>query len=356
MIPVLAGLFQAFPDALESVWEFFYAGKLFMLFLLGLSVLALSVILFKALDLRRDLILPQEAVDAVDAAPHQLTPTEARALAARLRSSKSTLGRLGALALTDGHADRDEAARAVEARAREEVVELESGVALLEVVITIAPLLGLLGTVSGLVGVFSNLGDTADHAAIASGIAEALNTTIAGLAIAVPTVIAHSYFMKKIERIGVRLEILLGSLVTAAHRGRTGSGSDTTAATSVVAQQETGAEDELHGADVPAGFEEVGAEALPDPRLHQQQASEPPPQPAPTPQPVPRLLSGHPPGQLDPGPEGGQAATPLPPAPRPAPAPEAGPAGYPDTGDGDPAATDEPGQTWQPRPQPRLDR
>ena len=80
---------------------------------------------------------------------------------------------------------------------------------MLEVVITIAPLLGLLGTVSGLVSVFSNLGESAEHSAIAIGIAEALNTTIAGLAIAVPTVVAHSFFMKKIEKMGVRMEILL---------------------------------------------------------------------------------------------------------------------------------------------------
>ena len=215
---LIAGIFQAVPDAFESVWNFFYAGKLFMLFLVALSLLSISVIIYKARDLRRRLVLPEDVVSAIGSAPSALSPEEAGALATRLRASRSVLGRLGLLALSGDHADKEDASRAVEARAREEVVELESGVAMLEVVITIAPLLGLLGTVSGLVNVFSNLGDTADHSAIAFGIAEALNTTIAGLAIAVPTVVAHSYFMKKIEKMGVRMEILIGGLLASVYR------------------------------------------------------------------------------------------------------------------------------------------
>jgi len=215
---LLAGIFQAVPDAFESVWNFFYAGKLFMGFLVALSILSITVIIFKALDLRRRLVLPEGAVDAIERAPAAIGQAEAEAISGRLSANDSALGRLGLLALSGEHVDKEDASRSVEATAREEIVELESGVALLEVVITIAPLLGLLGTVSGLVNVFSNLGDTADHAAIAVGIAEALNTTIAGLAIAVPTVIAHSYFMKKIERMGVRMEILLGRFLSQIYR------------------------------------------------------------------------------------------------------------------------------------------
>ena len=211
---------KRFPDAFESVWNFFYAGKLFMVFLLALSLLSIAVIIYKVLDLRRHLVLPEDAVRAIESIPASLGVREAGALAGELRSSRSVVGRLGLVALAGDHADKEDASRAVEARAREEVVELESGIALLEVVITIAPLLGLLGTVSGLVNVFSNLGDSADHSAIAIGIAEALNTTIAGLAIAVPTVVAHSFFMKKIERMGVRLEILLSQLLAAVFRKR----------------------------------------------------------------------------------------------------------------------------------------
>jgi biopolymer transport protein ExbB len=60
--------------------------------------------------------------------------------------------------------------------------------------------------------IFQGLGETTNHLAIARGIAEALNTTIAGLAIAVPCVIAHSYFTRRIEMLTARLESLLADL------------------------------------------------------------------------------------------------------------------------------------------------
>ena len=94
---------------------------------------------------------------------------------------------------------RSEITHAVESAAREETLHLHAGIAVLDTVITIAPLLGLLGTASGLVLIFQGLGDNSDHLAIARGIAEALTTTIFGLAIAVPCVIAHGYFVRRIE-------------------------------------------------------------------------------------------------------------------------------------------------------------
>mgnify|MGYP001798442082 CR=1 FL=1 len=111
---------------------------------------------------------------------------------------------------------RESASEAAEATAREQMVRLENGMGVLEVVITIAPLLGLLGTVSGLVGVFATLGAATgdpDPTLIAAGIAVALNTTIAGLVVAVITVILHSYFTRRLERVAARLEVIAGHLV-----------------------------------------------------------------------------------------------------------------------------------------------
>jgi biopolymer transport protein ExbB len=101
---------------------------------------------------------------------------------------------------------------AVESAAREETARLHAGVGVLDTVITISPLLGLLGTASGLVTIFEGLGEEANYLTIARGIAEAMTTTIFGLAIAVPGVIAHGYFTRRIEVITVRLESLLAGL------------------------------------------------------------------------------------------------------------------------------------------------
>jgi biopolymer transport protein ExbB len=93
---------------------------------------------------------------------------------------------------------------------------MESGMAMLEMTTGVAPLLGLLGTLSGLVGVFANLGGGAgggDPVAVARGIAEALNTTIVGLAVAAPSLIAHNYFQRKIETMAVGMEGLVADLL-----------------------------------------------------------------------------------------------------------------------------------------------
>ena len=94
---------------------------------------------------------------------------------------------------------------------------------MLEIITGIAPLLGLIGAVSGLVHVFSHLGlstGSADTKAIALGIAEALNATVFGLSIAVPTLIAFSYFSKKVEVMSVEMETLAVELISKCYYGR----------------------------------------------------------------------------------------------------------------------------------------
>jgi len=93
---------------------------------------------------------------------------------------------------------------AAEAESKAYIIHWETGLNVLEMIITIAPLLGILGTASGLFEIFISIGQsdsTGDDAytEIASGISTALITTIAGLAVAVPMVVLHSAFVRKIE-------------------------------------------------------------------------------------------------------------------------------------------------------------
>jgi biopolymer transport protein ExbB len=120
-------------------------------------------------------------------------------------------------------APRNETVEMVETKARHEVVNLEKGLIVLEIITGIAPLLGLIGAVSGLVHVFSALGlssGTSNTQAIAAGIAEALNATVFGLSIAVPTLIAFSYFSKKVEVMSVEIETLVVELISKCYYGR----------------------------------------------------------------------------------------------------------------------------------------
>lgn len=200
----------------DNGWQFFADGGLFMVLLAITSVVAVAVIGFKFLTLTRGRIVPRALEGKIARIGERSAGNDSMAgVSVAAREGRSTLARLCAVALLRREGGIEAASEAVQSNAREEILRMQVGIAMLEVVITIAPLLGLLGTASGLVVVFGGLGETADHVAIARGIGRALNTTIVGLAIALPCVIAHSYFSRRIERLSARMEVLMGRLLVA---------------------------------------------------------------------------------------------------------------------------------------------
>ncbi len=134
------------------------------------------------------------------------------------------------MALQHLRGPRSENVEAVQTRARHEMVRLERGLIILEVIVGIAPLLGLIGAVSGLVHVFSHLGlssGASDTRQIALGIAEALNATVFGLSIAVPTLIGFTYFSRKVEVMSIEMETLVVELINKLYFGRSSHGFET---------------------------------------------------------------------------------------------------------------------------------
>jgi biopolymer transport protein ExbB len=200
-------------EALQGAFNFFADGGPFMVLLLLLSISAGTVILLRGFALRERLIMPPELEEAVLG----LQPGDSlQRVSSLARQSNSPLGRIITVCLQHLNWPRQENVEAVQVRARHEVVRMESGMAMLEMTTGVAPLLGLLGTLSGLVGVFANLGGGAgggDPIAVARGISEALNTTIVGLAVAAPSLIAHNYFQRKIETMAVGMEGLVADLL-----------------------------------------------------------------------------------------------------------------------------------------------
>ena len=210
------------PSAIAKVYYFLSSGGFFMLFIGSCSLIALSVVIHRLIFLQRKNVVPEELETELLELDRRFAENKTSQLGRLLAEGDSMLARVSRIVIGGDHQEREEASSAAEAGAREELVKLQAGVAILEVVITIAPLLGLLGTVSGLVRVFGALGgsggELTDPAQVARGIAEALNTTIAGLAVAVPTVVAHSYITKKIERFAVRIEVLMNMALAVCHR------------------------------------------------------------------------------------------------------------------------------------------
>ncbi|MDP3851165.1 MAG: MotA/TolQ/ExbB proton channel family protein [Luteolibacter sp.] len=215
--PILLATFSA-ADALATSWEFLIKGGLFMIPLGLTSIVGMMAILYKFLSLSRRRVIPDELAGKVIQFQELAAADRLQPVLKEFEQGESTLARLAAVALRHRGKPQRDIILAVEASAREECSRLHAGIGVLDIVITIAPLLGLLGTASGLVAIFQGLSDAADHLAIARGIAIALNTTIFGLAIAVPCVVAHGYFTRRIEVLTARLESLLADLAHVCQR------------------------------------------------------------------------------------------------------------------------------------------
>jgi len=202
-------------EAFDTTWNFLRSGGFFMA-LLGLCSLAsLTVILMKSISLTRSRILPDQLGQEVERFEHYLESDNLEQLQREFARGDNSLARLCSVALNNAGRSQSEVKEAVQSSAREEIVKMNAGMSVLDVVITIAPLLGLLGTAAGLITVFADLDDKDN---IGRGIATALSTTIVGIAIAVPSVIAQSIFSRRIETFSARLEVLLGRVVSACHQ------------------------------------------------------------------------------------------------------------------------------------------
>lgn len=209
-----AGFPDNFAFSLQSMLDFFRTGGWFIFPIIICWFISITVIIWKALDLRRARHIPPGLAEELANVGTTLRQGKFTALQAQLQEDPSILSRLCRIGTSDRHTTLESATRATETTAREEISRLERGIPVLEIIFTIAPMLGLIGTVSGLVRIFSSLGTgSAESAAqareIAQGIAEAMNTTIAGLVVAVPALIAQVLYSRQLERIALRLSSLV---------------------------------------------------------------------------------------------------------------------------------------------------
>jgi biopolymer transport protein ExbB len=198
----------------DNTLDFFVKGGVFMGVLLGCSFVALIVILLRLIALRRRAVIPPLIEKEINKIKPGDDPEHLRHL---IQDDSSALSRIIEVAVRPHDSTKQETLEVVQSRARQEIVRLESGLFILEIVVGIAPLLGLLGAVAGLVRVFGNIGtgamSTSDLKGIASGIGQAFSTTIVGLAIAIPALVAYSYFSRRVERLAVEMESLMTELV-----------------------------------------------------------------------------------------------------------------------------------------------
>jgi len=185
----------------------------FIYLVLGLtSVVGLAFIVERALTLRWKKVVPPAITTALASCKSR---DDVAMLCRVCKQKPSPLGRL--LLLAADHLDwpKDDNVDGLQTAARHEIVRLERGLVVLEVIVGIAPLLGLVGTIAGMMTLFGNIGQSGlnDAARLAKGIALILNATLMGLLIAIPSLIFWSYFSKKVEVLAVEMEALCDEFI-----------------------------------------------------------------------------------------------------------------------------------------------
>lgn len=143
---------------------------------------------------------------------------------AKLRELKqsSQLGRILAAGLSNSRHGREVMKDSIQESANQVIHEMERYLGVLGTVAAVAPLLGLLGTVFGMIKVFTAImvQGTGNAGVLAGGISEALITTAAGLCVAIPAMMAHRYFQRHIDSLVVAMEQEAVKLVDALHSDR----------------------------------------------------------------------------------------------------------------------------------------
>jgi biopolymer transport protein ExbB len=202
-----------------NVFDLIKSGGWLMLPIILCSIAAMAIISERFWSLRKNKILPPELVPQV-----WKLSREDKLDSVALRSLKisSPLGAILAAGLANSHHGREMMRISIEEVGRQVVHELERFLNTLGTIASITPLLGLLGTVVGMIKVFSAImmHGVGDPAVLAGGISEALITTAAGLTVAIPSLIFHRYFERLVDEYVLNMEEEALKLIDVLHGER----------------------------------------------------------------------------------------------------------------------------------------
>jgi biopolymer transport protein ExbB len=187
--------------------------------LITCSVLSLAIVLERLWMLRRKRVMPDYLMKQIWQL-HRDNQLEMADLG-KLKAS-SPLGRILAAGLVNRSHSKEVMKESIEEVGRQVVHEMERYLNSLGTIASISPLLGLLGTVIGMIKVFTVIvtAGVGDPAVLAGGISEALITTAAGLSVAIPTLIFHRYFMGLVDKLVLAMEEQALKLVEVIHGER----------------------------------------------------------------------------------------------------------------------------------------
>ncbi|MCR8914044.1 MAG: MotA/TolQ/ExbB proton channel family protein [Marinobacter sp.] len=201
------------------MFELLKAGGILMVPILACSILALAIILERFWTLRPSRVTPQHTINELW---RWIKKKELNGRKLKALQASSPLGRILAGGLMNAKHGREIMKESIEHEASQVIHDLERFLNPLGTVATITPLLGLLGTVIGMIKVFAEiqLAGVGDAGNLAGGISEALITTASGLSVAIPALICHRYFIRRVDELVVGMEQEAIKLVEVVHGDR----------------------------------------------------------------------------------------------------------------------------------------
>ena len=187
------------------MFEIVTAGGIVMVPIILCSILAVAITLERLWRLREQRVVPAELTDKVWQWVENRALSDKQIMALQ---QHSPLGRVLAAGLASRHRDRAVMIDAIEDAGRHVVHDLERFMNTLGTIAAISPLLGLLGTVTGMIRTFKaiTVAGIGNPAAMAGGISEALFTTAAGLLVAIPALVAYRYLRGRVGELVIQME------------------------------------------------------------------------------------------------------------------------------------------------------
>ncbi len=199
------------------MFELVRAGGWLMVPILLCSVIALAIIIERFIALRRTRVIPDNVVQNVYREYKQatLTPNYINSL-----HDKSPMEQILAAALWNRNQPRAVMKEAIEETGRQVTHRLERYLGSLATIADITPLLGLLGTVIGMISVFAEIvsAGVGNPGALAGGISQALITTAAGLSVAIPAMLFHHFLASRVDELLLDMEDKAVQMVDVLHR------------------------------------------------------------------------------------------------------------------------------------------
>ncbi len=188
---------------LDSLVFMYTKGGWVTIAILGCSILSLAIFFERVWSTRNKYVLPE---DFINRAMELISSNKIDEAIAISKENGSSIANIVTVALT--HLESGNLDRYIETQGKNEVAQLEKNISILGLVATISPLLGLLGTVTGMIRMFHQVSirGIGDHKFVAAGIWEALITTAAGLIVAIPSYVGYRYLISRVEKKILRLE------------------------------------------------------------------------------------------------------------------------------------------------------